>query len=111
MSNTVRNIEDEHIKYSKIISSLFCSTSIIALSILCLLNNLTIDMYSTTVLLKIVVPASICFWIIGFVIGKILDSLSTKITIEEITEEKKAYEIPSMFAGDANYEDDEFGII
>lgn len=111
MGNTIYNIEDEQIKYSKVLSSLFCSSSIVALSILSLLNNLSLDIYSAMTLLKVVVPASICFWIIGFVIGKILDSLNTKITIEKITEEKKAYEIPSMFSGEATYDDDEFGIL
>ena len=112
MSGTIYKTEDEQVKYSKILSSLFCSTSIISLSILSLLNNLSIDIYSAYVLLKVVVPASICFWIIGFVIGKILDTFNNKITVEKITEEKKAYEIPSMFSADTQYDtDDEFGIL
>ena len=87
----------EGLKYSKLLSSLFCSTSIIALSILCLLNNLSIDIYTTAILLKTVLPAAFCFWFIGFIIGKILDGLDNKIVKEKIIEEKKAYEIPSMF--------------
>ena len=98
-------------KYSKIISSLFCSTSIIVLSLLCLLNNFSIDLYTTTTLLKIVIPASFCFWFIGYVIGKILDGFDNKITVKKIAEEKKAYEIPSMFSTNSEYTDDEFGVL
>lgn len=98
--NTVN--QDEQIKYSKIISSMLCSASIVSLSILCLLNNLTLDMYSALCLLKIVIPASICFWFIGFVIGKILDGKSEKIIQDEINEGKIAYEIPSMFAASSD---------
>ena len=101
---------NEEIKYSKLLSSLFCSTSTIALSVLSLLNNLTLDLYSAICLIKVVAPASFCFWFIGFVIGKILDGKSTKIVQQEIINEKKAYEIPSMFAGNLDDAiDDEFG--
>ncbi len=112
MSKTIYNTqEDNPIKYSKIISSLFCSSSILVLSFLCLLNNFSIDLYTTTLLLKIVIPASFCFWFIGFIIGKILDRLNTKIIVKKITEEKKAYEIPSMFSDNNEYTDDEFNIL
>ena len=111
MSDTI-STQEEKIKYSKILSSLFCSTSIIALSMLSLLNNLSIDIYSTLTLLKIVLPASVCFWFIGFVIGKTLDNTSTKIikqeTEKKIKAETEPYEIPSMFGamGDESTESD-----
>ena len=94
--------QEEQIKYSKLLSSLFCSLSIIALSILSLLNNLSLDFYSMITMLKVVIPAAMCFWFIGFVIGKIFDSLNTKIIKEEVKAKVKAevepYEIPSMFS-------------
>ena len=102
---------DNKLKYSKLLSSLFCSTSIIVLSILSLLNNLSIDIYSTYILLKIVLPASFCFWFIGFVIGKILDSLNNKIAKDQIKQEQEPYEIPSMFAADNSVMEDDFGIL
>ena len=102
--------QEERLKYSKLLSSLFCSMSIVTLSILSLLNTLSLDIYSMVTMLKVVLPASACFWIIGFVIGKILDSLNTKIIKEEIKAKIKAeaepYEIPSMFSG-ADYNIDE----
>ena len=103
--------QNEELKYSKLLSSLFCSTSIIVLSFLSLLNNLSIDIYSTVTLLKIVLPASFCFWFIGYVIGRILDSLSIKIVKEQIKQENEPYEIPSMFAADNNVMEDDFGIL
>lgn len=110
--NKAINIHDEELKYSKLLSSLFCSTSIIVLSILCLLNNLTLDLYSTITLLKVVLPASFCFWFIGYVIGKILDGLSSKITQTQIKQEKELYEMPSMFAADADTTmEDDFGVL
>ena len=109
MENTV--VQDEELKYSKMLSSLFCSASIVILSILCLLNNLTLDIYSAIALLKVVLPASFCFWFIGFVIGKILDRRCVKIIKEQIVDEQKAYEIPSMFAGSEEPTDDEFGVL
>ncbi len=112
MSNlTYETNEDKPIKYSKIISSLFCSSSILVLSLLCLLNNFSIDLYTTTLLLKIVIPASFCFWFIGFIIGKILDGLNTKIIVKKITEEKKAYEIPSIFSENSENNDEELNIL
>ena len=108
MTNSIYS--EEEIKYSKLLSSLFCSTSIIALSILSLLNNLTLDMYGAMCLLKVVLPAYFCFWFIGLVIGKILDGKSEKIIEEQVVEEKKVYEMPSMFAGTSeDIIDDEFG--
>ena len=103
------NTQDEQIKYSKMLSSLFCSTSIICLSILSLLNNLTIDMYSTVALLKVVAPASFCAWFVGLIIGKILDKRNIKIVKEQIKKETEAYEIPSMFAATEDTITDEFG--
>lgn len=105
------SVQDDELKYSKLLSSLFCSTSIIVLSILCLLNNLSIDLYSTIVLLKIVLPASFCFWFIGYIIGRILDGLNKKIVKEQIKQENEPYEIPSMFAGDNSMQDDEIEIL
>lgn len=105
------NTQNEELKYSKLLSSLFCSTSIIALSILCLLNNLSIDIYSTLTLLKIVLPASFCFWFIGYIIGRILDSLNKKIINEQIKQEKEPYEIPSMFTIEDNATEDELGTL
>ena len=100
MDNPTVN-QEEQIKYSKLLSSLFCSLSIVALSILSLLNNLSLDFYSMITLLKVVIPAAMCFWFIGFVIGKIFDSLNTKIIKQEVEAKVKAetepYEIPSMF--------------
>lgn len=107
MDNTTTTSEE--VKYSKLLSSLFCSTSIIGLSILCLLNNFTIDLYTTMLLLKTVIPASFCFWFIGFVIGKILDGLNKEIVKEQIQQEKELYEMPSMFAGDSSIMEDDFG--
>ena len=103
--------QNEELKYSKFLSSLFCSSSIIVLSILCLLNNQTLDIYSATELLKTVLPASFCFWFIGFVIGRILDSLNKKIIKEQIKQETEAYEMPSMFAGDNEVMEDDFGVL
>ena len=110
MSN-LSTAQDEQFKYSKMLSSLFCSSSIVALSVLSLLNNLSLDIYSATSLLKTVLPASFCFWFIGFVIGKILDKKNTKIIKEQIKQETEAYEIPSMFAGTEEVSDDEFGVL
>ncbi len=90
---------EEKTQYSKILSGLFCSNTIIALSILCLLNNLTLDMYTAFVLIKTVIPGAICFWFMGFVIGSILDRCNKKIANIIKEDEQKAYEIPSIFAG------------
>ncbi len=110
MDNSLHNTQ-EHIKYSKVFSSLFCSVSIIALSLLCILNNLSLDIYSAYILLKVVAPAAFIFWIIGKIIGKIFDGLNKEIIEEKIVEEKKAYEIPSMFGADAQYDVDETGVL
>lgn len=107
----ITKINDDKIKYSKILSSLFCSTSIIAFSMLSLLNSLSLDIYSALTLLKIVLPASFCFWFIGFVIGKILDGKSAKIISEKIKNETEAYEIPSMFGNSESIMDNDFGIL
>ena len=107
MNNNIYN-QEEQIKYSKLLSSFFCSIAIVAFSILCLLNNLTLDFYTMVIILKIVLPASFCFWFIGFVIGKILDSFNKKAITQKIKEERVAYEMPSMFAATENIED-EFG--
>ena len=95
---TAVNTTEEKIKYSELLSSLFCSVSIFTLSILCLLNNLSLDFYCMIYLLKIVIPASVSFWILGYVIGKILDKYNTKIVANKKNEETKAYEIPSIFS-------------
>ncbi len=92
------NSEQKEIAYSQFLSSFFSSISILGLSVLCLLNNLSFDFYSMVFLLKVVVPATFSFWFIGFIVGKILDSYrSTNKKKKELTE-KQAYEIPSMFA-------------
>ena len=98
MQNQTVLMKEKDARYSKMLSSLFCSSSIIALSMLCLLNNMALDLYSAMILLKVVLPASFCFWFIGLVIGKILDNYSDKIVTTTRQEEKKAYEIPSIFS-------------
>lgn len=92
---------EQQMKYSKYLSSLFCAVTIVGLSILCLLNSLTIDLYSMFFLLKVVLPASICNWFLGFVVGKILDTSNAKRIYKKIMEEKQVYEIPSIFSADA----------
>jgi len=74
-----------------------------------MLNNLSFDIYSAYVMLKIVIPAAFCFWCIGNSIGRILDGFNKKITTEKKIDENKAYEIPSIFSADAPVQDDEFG--
>lgn len=106
MNSSVHN-QEEHIKYSRVFSSLFCSVSIVALSLLCLLNTLSIDIYSACVLLKVVVPAALIFWIIGKVIGRIFDGLNKEIVQSKIIEEQKAYEIPSMFSPEVEQEEND----
>ena len=103
--------QNEEIKYSKLFSSLLCSTSIIALSILCLLNDLSLDIYSAYELLKTVLPGAFCFWFIGYVIGRTLDSLNRKIVKEKVKFEKEAYEIPSMFSDSQSVVEDDFGVL
>ena len=88
----------DKIVYSELLSSTFSSISIFVLSILSLLNNLSLDFYSMMCLLKVAFPAGVCFWILGHVIGKILDSYQTVITVKKETDDAKAYEIPSIFS-------------
>ncbi len=109
MSDSTYNQDDEQIKYSKLLSKLFGSVFALALLILCLLNNLSLDFYVMLVVLKIVIPAFLCFWFIGFSIGRILDNFSGKVKTEKVKNEKIAYEMPSMFSADAAVNDDEFG--
>jgi len=107
MANSVaKNKEEKEFRYSKMLSSLFCSASIISLSILCLLNHLSIDFYSAFILLKVVLPAAVCFWFLGFFIGKILDQTEQEKIIEKEINEQKAYEIPSMFSMNIDVPDD-----
>jgi len=93
------NSNQDNIIYSQFLSSLFSSIAIMGLSILCLLNNLSLDLYSMLFMLKIIIPAGLCAWIAGFSVGKILDSYKVKVQVTKEKTEKQAYEIPSMFAG------------
>lgn len=100
------------VKYSSILSSLLCSTSMLSLSVLILLNNLSFDIYSAYLLLKIVAPGAFCFWFLGYSIGKILDNHhSTNQTKKSDfgKSDDAAYEIPSMFASQDLNITDEFG--
>lgn len=92
----------ENIVYSQFLSSLFSSISVMGLSLLCLLNNLSLDFYSLVFLLKVIIPAGVSTWILGFATGKILDSYQNKIENARINNEKQAYEIPSMFSDFSN---------
>ena len=94
---TPKTVEGK-IKYSELLSSLFCSVAIFMFSILSLLNSMSLDIYSMMCLLKVAFPAGVCFWILGHVIGKILDSYQTVITVKKETDDAKAYEIPSIFS-------------
>jgi len=98
---------EQQMKYSKYLSNLFSAVTIAGLSILCLLNNLTIDLYSMLFLLKIVIPAAICNWIVGYVVGEILDKNQAKTVYKKMVNEKKAYEIPSIFAAPKEESKDE----
>lgn len=109
MSAKSINKDKETTQYSKMFSSLFCAMSILALSILCLLNNLTLDLYSTVNLLMVVAPGACCFWISGFIIGKIFDKKQVVMVEKKKINEQKAYEIPSMFSDTADFSEDEFG--
>ena len=107
MGNSV--ILKKKTNYSKLLSSLFCSSSIIFLSILCLLNNLSFDFYSACILLKVVVPASCCFWFLGYAMGKILTKSGKgggSIKEFELSNDNEAYTIPSMFAADETPSDE-----
>ena len=103
------NTTQDKIKYEQLLSSLFCSVSIFTLSILSLLNNLSLDLYSMVCLLKVVFPGAFCFWFLGHVIGTILDRYSTKITVKKKVDESKAYEIPSIFSDGTGAADDGLG--
>jgi len=100
---------DDDLKYSKLLSALFCSTTIIVLSILCLLNNLSFDVYSAMMLLRIVVPGSFCAWFIGFSMGHIFDNHSAAPVVKkvELSESNEAYSMPSMFGADSSAEVDD----
>ena len=102
----------KNVGYSSILSSLFCSSSILFLSVLVLLNNLSFDIYSACLLLKIVGPAAFCFWFLGYSIGSILDNthgVSVSTTDSFGSSDNAAYEIPSMFAASGMDIPDEFG--
>ena len=98
MSSANIQSKDSKIKYSELLSSLLSSISILTYSALSLLNSLSLDLYSMICMLKVVIPACACFWIIGYVVGTILDNYSTKITTKKKADETKAYEIPSIFS-------------
>lgn len=103
MSNSASVARDKN-KYSKHLSALFCSTSIIVLSILSLLNNLSLDLYSVLAVLKVVVPGSFCFWFLGHVMGTIFEKHGDKNStakLIKLSENDEAYKIPSMFEGNA----------
>ena len=113
MANSTANITGEKQKYSKLLSSLFCSSSVVVLSLLCLLNNLSFDIYSAGMLLRVVIPASFCFWFIGYVMGHILDNnhdSTGKVKEFKLSNNNEAYEIPSVFASEASdTQDNEIG--
>ena len=114
MAGSITGTNGDKINYSKLLSSLFCSSSIVVLSFLCLLNNLSLDIYSTCMLLKIVIPASFCFWFIGNVMGKILDKNANNPIQKsfKLSDDEEAYTMPSMFASDsADSINDEDGIL
>ena len=98
--------QDGKICYSKFLSALFSSLSMFTLSMLCILNNLSLDLYSTLLLLKVVVPGATSFWFLGYVIGKKLDGLNNNIIVQKTENEKLAYEIPSMFSVSDTTEDE-----
>ncbi len=108
--SSIRTAEDKT-KYSELLSSCFCSVSILTLSLLSLLNSLSLDFYSMVCLLKVVFPAAICFWFLGHVIGTILDNYSNNISTITKENETKAYEIPSIFSDtSAGIADDDLGV-
>lgn len=102
MGKVINNTDEHRTNYSKFLSALFSSLAMILLSILCLLNNLSFDFYSAIVFIKVVLPATFCFWFLGLIIGKKLDSLNVVVEKKEQEIGKIAYEIPSMFAGPAD---------
>ena len=107
MAASILNTNGENFKYSKLLSSLLCSSSIIVLSFLCLLNNLSLDLYSACMLLKVVIPGSFCFWFLGYVMGHILDNSekNPKPRTYKLSSDNEAYAMPSMFAADSQAAD------
>ena len=93
-------LKQEKINYSKDLSCLFSTISIVGLSILSLLNYHTLDLYTAYIMLKIIIPAAFCSWFIGYIVGKILDCAvnSKEIKKNVLNSDEKAYEIPSMFS-------------
>ncbi len=108
MAASLLTVNEEKIKYSKLLSSFFCSSSIIVLSFLCLLNNLSLDLYSACMLLKIVVPGSFSFWFLGYVMGHIFDDSqkNPKRKAYKLSNDNEAYNMPSMFAADSSVSED-----
>ncbi len=92
-------VKSDKIKYSKLLSAFFCSTSMIVLSILSLLNNMSLDLYSAIAVLKVVIPGSFCFWFTGYIMGLIFENNSGKALVKtvKLTENNEAYKIPSIF--------------
>lgn len=115
MSNSLAQQKKHPRQYAKLFSSLFCSMSTLTLSVLCLLNSMSLDLYSTTTLLMVVVPGAASFWVIGFIMGKIFDTdhvAAVKKQKNKEVDDEKAYEIPSMFSSMDNVgaiDDDIFG--
>lgn len=109
MSNSAAAPNDEKNKYSKLLSALFCSTSIIVLSILSLLNNLSLDLYSVLTVLKVVVPGSFCFWFTGYIMGRIFENGSSKPAVKmvKLSENNAAYNIPSIFEANSQAASDD----
>ena len=112
MSNTSTNT-GEKVRYSKVLSSLLCFSSVVVLSILCLLNNLSLDLYSSLMLLKTVVPGAFCFWMLGYFTGQIFDKGDSQKNVAKnykLSEDNIAYTMPSMFTTDStDIETDEDG--
>jgi len=95
----INSYEDKNkMTYATLLSSLFSSLAIFILSILCILNNIPLDLYGTFLLLKTTIPAAISLWFVGFLIGKIFDSTLIAQTKQKMQDEKEVYEIPSMFS-------------
>ena len=99
MQNAMAAINSEKTKYSKLLSAMFCSTSIIVLSILSLLNNMSLDLYSVLAVLKVVVPGSFCFWFLGYIMGCIFekDGNGSNVKMAKLSSGNEAYKIPSIF--------------
>lgn len=113
MSRALRTSR-EKIKYSKLLSSLFCLISTVALSMLCLLNNFSMDIYNAVAIAKVVFPASFCLYYIGLMIGRIFDIYPNATPAKKMfkeTKSKQAYEIPSMFSSNESLSDDEAEVL